>query len=110
MEEEKRLFKEMCKIEACIMHFGPVSAKNYSEALKIPYRKVLKAMHNLQEKGLVRFEKGYMPPQFSYECHELLEDGFLYCGWFLTEKGMKTDEYKEAEVKEMEIVNKVWGE
>lgn len=68
-----------------------------------------KLCNELKEEGLIELLKDYIPAQFSYE-GELEQEPFFVCGWITTEKGRKTEIWKQEEVKEEKIRKECFGE
>lgn len=92
--EEERILKELYDEDLDIMCWYPIPATAISKFTKISLYKTRKILHKLQDEGIVKFERGYVPDRFSYE-GELEEESFFYCGWQLTEKGKDNDIYRK---------------
>jgi len=87
MSEEELIVNELCKEYTDIMCWYPQPATIISKFSNVSLYKTRKILHELQQKEIVEFERGYVPDRFSYE-GEWEEEAFFYCGWKLTEVGV----------------------
>jgi hypothetical protein len=110
-ENAKIVFESLCKYSQNWYGVNVITTKSLTEALKISRYKVIKAVHELIDEGLVK--KGYYgrPAVMSYgEVAELaFEAEPPICGWSVTEKGQDTAVYKKA-CEEYEQSLQDWAE
>lgn len=106
MTEEEIILRELYDEDIDYMCWYPQPATVISNFTKISLYKTRKILHKLQDEGIVKFERGYVPDRISYE-GELEEEGFFYCGWALTEKGKDNDIYKKLKEKNREEMDKM---
>lgn len=109
MSEEEKILRELYDEDIDYMCWYPQPATVISNFSKVSLYKTRKILHKLKDKGLVEFERGYVPDRFSYE-GEFEEEGFFYCGWQLTEKGKDNDEYRKLKEKHLEEMKQMYKE
>ena len=107
LSEEQIILLELYNNEINSWCWYPQPATSISYTTKISIYKTRKILHKLQNEGIVKFERGYVPDRFSYE-GELEEEAFFYCGWELTDKGKNNDTYKKMYKEYCEWQDKVY--
>ena len=81
----------------------PLSADFISKELKISYYKCLKLLHELRDEGLVVTHRTRFYEDYS-------EKFYFAAGWVITEKGEKTDIFKEEEKNNLDYLDKAFSE
>ncbi len=100
---KESLLRLMCDVSVGIMNYTDLisipAIADYFNTTKYQVRKLMK---ELQREGLV--ESG-IESCYSDYC----EQYFIIRGFRVTKTGMETDVYKQADKRENEIIEKVWG-
>lgn len=87
------------------MNLGyPISIRNIAHLEKETYYQVRKYMKQLETEELVKKESVYYPGDYNYEHGVYESEGILITGWTITDKCRQLEEYKEAQQKELELI------
>ncbi|WMI81826.1 hypothetical protein [Anaerotignum sp. MB30-C6] len=99
-----QVFQLICNSSVCIMNYQTslIPSTAMAEILKTSTYRVKKCLKELKEKGFVL--SGCESVYSSWH-----EQYFIVRGYYLTEKARETETYKEAEKKEIELINKCFG-
>ena len=95
---------------SCMNPGWPISMRNIAELEKETYYQIRKCMKELEHEGLVKKEVFYYEGDYNYEygCYE--SEGQLVVGWIITDKCKQLEEYKKAEEKEIELIERIFKE
>lgn len=100
---ESKVLQSICNCEVSIMDRGyPVSSTFIRESLGITPYQARKALKSLKDKGLIKPYRNSFWDDYS-------EQYFLAGGYRLTEEAKKTDEYRAAEQREIQICQEVFN-
>lgn len=105
MEElEKKVLEYLCKSEVDVMNKGfPMPSKSLSRLLNLSLYKTRKALKLLKDKGLVVFV-------YDSDYDDMSERRYSIWGYLLTELGKQTDEYRQAEEREYQLIDEMLNE
>lgn len=101
-EDEKIVLSKICSHSVDIMNgWMPLPSTFLCTVCNFTLYKTRKILKSLKEQGLIVSDRYY----------DQTEDGNIFClnGYILTEKGMKTEEYKNEYDKERKIVLESMG-
>lgn len=99
-----QVFQLMCNLSVCIMNYKTslIPSTVMAEILKTSKYQTRKCIKELKGKGLVL--SGCESVYDSWH-----EQYFIVKGYYLTEKAVETDTYKEAERKEIDLINECFS-
>lgn len=105
-----KLLKIMINTFVSCMNPGyPISIRNIAHNEKEKYYQVRKYMKQLESEGLVKKESFYYPGDYNYEYGVYESEGYLIQGWTITDKCRNLREYKEAEQKEIDFLERCFN-